>query len=168
MALDSIRRALEPAIRRVLHFYWRFARGLTLGVRAVVIDPQGRVFLVKHSYVSGWHLPGGGVEPGETVQAALARELLEEGGITALEPPVLHGMFFNGRVSRRDHVAVFVIRAFRQDGGPRHAHEIIDHGFFSPEALPPDTTRGTRARLAEVLDGARFRSGGEAVSTARH
>lgn len=153
MALDSIRRAFEPAIRRVLHFYWRFARGLTLGVRAVVIDPQGRVFLVKHSYVSGWHLPGGGVEPGETVQAALARELLEEGGIAALEPPVLHGMFFNGRVSRRDHVAVFVIRAFRQDGGPRHVHEIIDHGFFSTEALPPDTTRGTRARLAEVLDG---------------
>ena len=153
MALDSIRRAFEPAIRRVLHFYWRFARGLTLGVRAVVIDAQGRVFLVKHSYVSGWHLPGGGVEPGETVQAALARELLEEGGIAALEPPVLHGMFFNGRVSRRDHVAVFVIRAFRQDGGPRHVHEIIDHGFFSTEALPPDTTRGTRARLAEVLGG---------------
>ena len=154
MALDSIRRAFEPAIRRVLHFYWRFARGMTLGVRAVVIDRQGRVFLVKHSYVSGWHLPGGGVETGETVQAALARELLEEGGITALEAPALHSVCFNGRVSRRDHVAVFVIRAFRQEGGPRHPREIVDHGFFARDALPPDTTRGTRARLAEALDGA--------------
>jgi 8-oxo-dGTP pyrophosphatase MutT (NUDIX family) len=154
MTLDALRRALEPAIRRVLHTYWRFARGMTLGVRAIVIDPQGRVFLVKHSYVSGWHLPGGGVETGETIQAALARELLEEGGITALEPPVLHGMFFNGRVSRRDHVATFIVRMFRQEGGPRHPREIIDHGFFSPDALPPDTTRGTRARLAEVLNGA--------------
>ena len=153
MTIDRLRRAFEPAIRRVLHFYWRFARGMTLGVRAVVIDPRGRVFLVKHSYVGGWHLPGGGVETGETVHAALARELLEEGGITALEAPVLHGVFFNGRVSRRDHVAVFVIRDFRQDGGPRHPREIIDHGFFAPDALPPDTTRGTRARLAEVLDG---------------
>jgi len=153
MDLSSLRRAFEPAIRRVLHFYWRFARGLTLGVRAVVIDPQGRVFLVKHSYVSGWHLPGGGVEPGETIHLALARELLEEGGITPLEAPVLHGVFFNGRVSRRDHVAVFVIRVFRQEGGPRHTHEIVDHGFFAPDALPPDTTRGTRARLAELLDG---------------
>jgi 8-oxo-dGTP pyrophosphatase MutT (NUDIX family) len=127
---------------------------MTLGVRAIVIDPQGRVFLVKHSYVSGWHLPGGGVETGETVREALARELLEEGGITALEPPVLHGMFFNGRVSRRDHVALFVVRVFRQEGGPRNPREIVDHGFFSPDALPPETTRGTRARLAEVLNGA--------------
>jgi len=151
MTLDGLRRALEPAIRRVLHAYWRFARGLTMGVRGIVIDPQGRVFLVKHSYVAGWHLPGGGVEPGETVNEALDRELMEEGGITPLEPPVLHGVFFNSRVSRRDHVVVFVVRAFRQEGKPRHAAEIVDYGFFALDALPPETTRGTRARLAELL-----------------
>lgn len=154
MTLDRLRRALEPAIRRVLHFYWRFARGMTLGVRAVVIDPQGRVFLVKHSYVSGWHLPGGGVETGETIETALARELVEEGGITATGKPALHGIYFNGSISRRDHVALFVLRDFVQQGGPRHPREIIDHGFFAPGALPEGTTRGTRARLAEVLEGA--------------
>ena len=154
MTLDGLRRALEPAVRRVLHAYWRFARGLTMGVRAIVIDPQGRVFLVKHSYVTGWHLPGGGVEPGETVGEALDRELLEEGGITPLERPVLHGVFFNSRVSRRDHVMVFVVRAFKQDGGPRHKHEIVDYGFFALDALPQDATRGTRARLAELFGGA--------------
>src|SRR4051812_8581365 len=154
MSVETIRRALEPGIRRVLHAYWRFARGMTLGVRAVVIDPQGRVLLVKHSYVSGWHLPGGGVETGETVITALNRELLEEAGVTALEAPALHGVFFNGRASRRDHVAVFVIRAFRQEGGPRNPREIVDFSFFAPDALPPDTTRGTRARLDEVLKGA--------------
>jgi 8-oxo-dGTP pyrophosphatase MutT (NUDIX family) len=153
MNLDSFRRALEPALRRVLHFYWRFARGMTLGVRAVVLDPAGRVFLVKHSYVAGWHLPGGGVETDETVLAALGRELLEEGGITAHGTPALHGVFFNVRVSRRDHIVVFVVRDFAQDGGPRHPREIVDHGFFAPDALPPDTTRATRARLDEVLKG---------------
>src|ERR1044072_8194898 len=154
MALDSLRRALEPAIRRVLHTYWRFSRGLTLGVRAIVIDPQGRVFLVKHSYVAGWHLPGGGVAPGETIGEALDRELMEEGAIAPLEPPVLHGVFFNSRVSRRDHVVVFVVRAFRQEGKPPPPAEIVDYGFFARDALPPDTTRGTRARLAELFDGA--------------
>ena len=154
MNFDPFRRALEPALRRVLHFYWRFARGLTLGVRAVVIDPAGRVFLVKHSYVAGWHLPGGGVETGETVPEALGRELFEEGGITAHGTPVLHGIFFNARVSRRDHVVVYVVRDFTQAGGPRHAHEIVDHGFFALDALPPETTGGTRARLDEALKGA--------------
>jgi len=54
MQLESIRRPFEPIIRRLLHFYWRLARGLTVGVRALVVDAEGRVFLVKHSYVSGW------------------------------------------------------------------------------------------------------------------
>jgi ADP-ribose pyrophosphatase YjhB (NUDIX family) len=154
MAIDRLRRALEPAIRGVLHLYGRFARGMTLGVRAIVVNEAGQVFLVEHSYVTGWHLPGGGVETGETLREALARELIEEGGITMLGDPVLHGVFHNARASRRDHVAVFIVRAFRQDGGPRHRHEIIGHGFFSPGALPAGATRGTRARLAEALDGA--------------
>ena len=154
MDLDPLRRALEPALRRLLHTYWRFARGMTLGTRAVVIDDAGRVLLVRHSYVAGWHLPGGGVETGETMGEALGRELLEEGGITPAAPPTLHGIFHNARVSRRDHVAVYVVRAFAQSGGPRHRREIVDHGFFAPDALPEGTTRGTRARLAEVLDGA--------------
>ena len=152
--IDRLRRALEPALRRVLHLYWRFARGVTLGVRALVIDDKGRVFLVKHSYVSGWHLPGGGVEAGETIVQALARELREEGNIDLTEPPQLHGVFFNDRVSRRDHVALFVVRGFRQPAAPLPNHEIIAHGFFAVDAMPNDTTAATRARIVEVLGGA--------------
>ena len=152
--LDRTRRRLEPLIRRTLHLYWRFARGLTLGVRAVVLDGQGRVFLVQHSYVAGWHLPGGGVEAGETIAEALRRELKEEGNIDCTGAPELHGVYFNRRASRRDHVALFVVRAFRQDAPPVPNHEIVAHGFFSPDALPPETSPATRARIVEVLEGA--------------
>lgn len=104
---------------------------MTLGVRAIVVDAQGRVFLIKHSYVSGWHLPGGGVEVGETLLDALKRELMEEGRIELKAEPVLHGVFFNRHVSRRDHVAIYVVRQFGQDRRPEPNHEIIDSWFSS-------------------------------------
>jgi len=151
--LHRLRRALEPVIRPAIHFYWRFSRPATLGVRAVVIDGHDRVFLVKHSYVDGWHLPGGGVESGETMLEALARELAEEGNIALSAAPRLHGVFFNRRVSRRDHVAIFIVREFTQRT-PRPNREIVAHGFFPLTALPEDTSRATRARLAEVFDKA--------------
>jgi 8-oxo-dGTP pyrophosphatase MutT (NUDIX family) len=153
MKQPSWRSRLEPVLRRFFHLYWRFARGMTLGVRAVVLDRDDRVFLVKHSYVPGWHLPGGGVEVGESVVEALKRELSEEGRIELAETPPLHGLFFNSHVSRRDHVAVFIVRQFQQDRLPEPNREIIASGFFESGALPPGTTPGTRLRIAEVLEG---------------
>ena len=154
MQFDAARRAYEPLLRRIMHFYWRFSRAMTLGVRALVIDERGRILLVKHSYVRGWHLPGGGVEAGETVAEALGRELREEANIELTAAPQLHGIFFNRRVSRRDHVALFVVREFRRLGEPVPDYEIVAHGFFAPDALPDDTTAATRARIIEVLGAA--------------
>lgn len=138
----------------LMHFYWRFSRGMTLGVRGLVIDPAGRILLVQHTYMRGWHLPGGGVEAGETMLEALIRELAEEGNIRLTGVPRLHGVFFNRRASQRDHVAVYVVDDFQQDGPFQPTAEISVASFFALDALPNDTTAGTRARIAEVLGGA--------------
>jgi 8-oxo-dGTP pyrophosphatase MutT (NUDIX family) len=133
----------------------RFRRGMTLGVRAAVFDGQGQVFLVRHSYVPGWYLPGGGVEPGETLAGALDRELMEEGGIALDEPANLFGLYLNRQISRRDHVALFVSHDWQQTKPPRVPNlEIVDYGFFPPDALPEDATAATRRRLEEILKGA--------------
>ena len=149
---QSLRSQMEPWLRRLFHFYWRFARGMTFGVRAVVLDSENRVFLVLHSYVAGWHLPGGGVEVGESVLDALKRELMEEGRIELAGQPAFLGIFFNRHVSVRDHVAVYVVRHYRQDRLPEPNREITACGFFAPDALPEGTTPGTRLRIAEVLE----------------
>jgi 8-oxo-dGTP pyrophosphatase MutT (NUDIX family) len=143
----------SPLLGRLIHFYWRFSRALTVGVRGMVLDSEGRVLLIKHSYVDGWHMPGGGVEVGETLLEALKRELSEEGSIELTGPPVLHGVYFNPVYSTRDQVALYVVREFRQTGQPVPDREIVGHGFFPVAALPEGTTAGTCARLAEVLNG---------------
>jgi ADP-ribose pyrophosphatase YjhB (NUDIX family) len=147
-------RGLRRAFGRVLHLYFRLTRGLTLGVRAAVLDETGRVFLVRHTYTPGWHLPGGGVEIGETLVEALAKELREEACIRLTAEPVLHGVFFNRGLSRRDHVAVFVVRDFVVESDKQPDREIAEAGWFPLETLPEDTTAGTRRRLAEIVGDA--------------
>jgi len=136
-----------------LHTYWCFSRGLTLGVRGVVLDAENRVFLIRHTYVPGWHLPGGGVETGETALEALSRELQEEACIAPDRPPELFGVYFNNRISRRDHVLVYVVRHFTVMAVKQPDREIAEAGFFPLDRLPEGTTAATRRRLAEILKG---------------
>jgi 8-oxo-dGTP pyrophosphatase MutT (NUDIX family) len=136
-------------ITRVAHFIYFFIKGMTVGVRAACFDKDGRVFLVRHSYIPGWHMPGGGVERYETVSQALAKELREEGNLLLTAPPVLLHVYYNRRTSKRDHVVFY--RCEVEQTAPRlKDREIVESGFFALDALPEGTTSATRRRLAEV------------------
>lgn len=139
-------------LKRVLHVWFFLTRGMTMGVRAMVLDSEGQVFLVRHSYVPGWHLPGGGIEHGQDAVSALEMELREEGNLVIDGAPQLFGIYFNPGGSRRDHVLLYVIREFRQSGPRLPDREIVECGFFPLYALPAGTTGATRRRLREVLD----------------
>jgi ADP-ribose pyrophosphatase YjhB (NUDIX family) len=139
---------------RLLHVWFRFSRGMTLGVRAMVVDGENRVLLVRHGYLPGWHFPGGGVEVGQTLVEALAAELLEETNIRLNGRPALHAIYLQRAVSRRDHIALFVVRAFERLGPRKPDREIAEIGFFPLDSLPEATTAATRRRIAEVLGGA--------------
>ncbi len=133
---------------------------LSLGVRLMAFDAAGRVFLVRHSYTPGWHLPGGGVDRGETPRAAAIREGREEGGVTSPEPPELFNVYLRRTLGIDDHVIVFRARNAETDPDWRPSAEILEAGFHSPDALPDATTPATRARIAEGL--------GQATTPADH
>lgn len=151
--MNAWRIRFAAVITPLLRGWWRMRRPMTLGVRAIVTDDAGAVLLVKHTYVAGWHLPGGGVERGESALDAMARELEEEGGATPTQRPALIGCYSNHRNFPNDHILVYRIKQWRPCP-PCIDNEIAERGYFALDALPADTTRGTRRRLAEVFDAA--------------
>lgn len=140
---------------RVAHFVYFFIKGMTVGVRAACFDAEGRIFLVRHSYIPGWHMPGGGVERYETVREALAKELREEGNLVLTAPPRLVHVYYNRRTSKRDHVVFYRCEVMQTAPRPRD-HEIVECGFFPLDGLPEGTTSATRRRLAELAGEAEF------------
>ena len=122
---------------------------LTLGCRtALVVD--GKVLLVRHQYVGGWQFPGGGVEPGETIERAARREMLEETGFTMTGPARLFALYHSTLYTNRDHVALFVCEAAVQTRPFEPNREIAEIGWFALEALPDALSPATARRLDEM------------------
>jgi 8-oxo-dGTP pyrophosphatase MutT (NUDIX family) len=128
-----------------------FKPQLSLGVRLVALDDRGRVFLVRHSYLPGLHLPGGAVDLGESCREAAAREAHEEGGLAFDARPELFQLYWNPVGNRRDHIALYVARNARQATARLASLEIVAAGFHDPDDLPGDVTPATRSRIDEVL-----------------
>ncbi|MDB5589234.1 MAG: hypothetical protein JWP26_4204 [Devosia sp.] len=126
---------------------------LTLGSRVMLIDGD-KVLLIRHTYVPGWQFPGGGVDPGETIESAARRELLEETGYKATGSLELFGIYHNKIATNRDHVALYVGRQFEQQFEFRPNREIAEAAWFDKAALPEKITPATSQRIDEVFDKA--------------
>jgi ADP-ribose pyrophosphatase YjhB (NUDIX family) len=147
------RRRIEPFARPFFQTYGRLSRGATLGVRGLAMDGEGRVLLIEHTYIPGWHLPGGGVERGETCEQAIVKEMVEEAGVQIVGRPRLLSIHDNSPHFPGDHVLFYRIDQWRPVTATSRG-EIAQVGFFAPDALPEGTTRATRQRIREALEGA--------------
>jgi ADP-ribose pyrophosphatase YjhB (NUDIX family) len=142
-------------IGRAARLIWRITKPRTIGVRAVLLDRDERVALVRHTYVDQWYLPGGGVKKGESIAAALVRELAEE---VAIADPVIErvlGAYHSRRESKDDHIVIFVVRT-EASGilGRADPREIAQAGWFPVDDLPATTSPATLRRIAEYRQGA--------------
>lgn len=146
-------RLAHPLFSRTLHIYFLMRRGLTLGVRAIVRSDEGKFLLIRHTYTPGWHFPGGGVEKGQTIELALSDELLQEVGLKIAGKPVLHGIFYNSGVTKRDHVVAYLCNVRGDIEAKPQSMEIAEIGYFDSEDLPSDTDLGTVRRIREVVLG---------------
>lgn len=126
---------------------------VTMGAQGIVVDADRRILLVRHGYRRGWHFPGGGVEHRETIEAALKRELFEEGGIELSGPPRMFGIYSHFDEFPGDHIVLYVVEAWRQPTIPAPSFEIAEQRFFDLNAMPDDLTAGSQRRIAELFYG---------------
>lgn len=116
-----------------------------LSAHAVITDPDRRVLLLRASYGSrGWGLPGGALEPGETVEEALLRECREETG-HEVRVRYLSGIYYHA--AHNSHALIF--RCSLPEGAvPALSPEHDEWRYHAVEELAPVQRR----RVAECLD----------------
>lgn len=162
MSTNSLPAPVLRVADTLRRWMWRAIGPRTVGVRGLVLDGDGRVLLVRHTYGAAyWHLPGGGVHRRESIVAALHRELREETGVIVTGPVRLLGTYSSLTEGKSDHISVFVVDAFEREhadspaGGarPQASTEIDAARFFPMDELPDDASPATKRRLEDLRRG---------------
>ncbi|MGY3802718.1 NUDIX domain-containing protein [Pigmentibacter ruber] len=124
----------------------------THGVRAIILNKKNEVLLVKHTYTSGWHFPGGGVDKGESPRQAIIREIKEEVAVTPLNSPEIIDCYLNYYLGVDDIVTLYLIKEFQIEEFESNK-EIAEAKWFSVTALPLEVSKATKKRVAEIFLG---------------
>ena len=138
---------LPRLIHTLATLRWYLIRPITVGVRVLPIRDD-TILLVKHTYQEYWYLPGGGVKKGETLEAAIRREVREEIG-AELGNLALVGVYSNFYEYKSDHIVVFLCKDFTLDG--KMDNEIAEFRLFKIAELPADISPGSRRRIEGYL-----------------
>lgn len=136
-------------IQPIRQFYWWLVRPETRGVRAILVNQDRKILLVRHKYQEGWFLPGGQVSRKESDEDALRRELLEELGVETKSRFEELGVYINTYEYKKDTIVVFVVNDFTCN--PKTHFEIEEQKLFDPKMLPKEISPGTFRRIEEWL-----------------
>lgn len=91
-------------------------------VAVALTDRAGRILVAQRppgkDHAGLWEFPGGKVEPGESPEAALVRELREELGVT-VDPSALEPLTFSSAPRQTRHLLLLLYRCSEWQGEPR-------------------------------------------------
>jgi ADP-ribose pyrophosphatase YjhB (NUDIX family) len=142
---------LEPNVTK--------ATELRPSVAAVVRDGEGKILLQRRSDNGLWGLPGGSVEIGESVTAAIVREVREETGLSVRvdrligvysDPGFQVVRYPDGNVV---HYVSSLFSCTILGGCLETCDETLALQFFDPAGLPQDLVPMHRIRIADALSG---------------
>lgn len=136
--------------------------GVRVGVGVVVRGSGDTILLERRRDCGWWGLPGGRVEPGESLVDAAVREVREETGL-AVEVTHLIGVYSDPRgriVTYPDNGDVVqlidvVVGARVLSGSLMCSHESEEVRFFSPSHLPEEIVPPARQPIADAFEGRR-------------
>lgn len=114
--------------------YCFLLRPVRMGVRALMVQ-DNKVWLVRHTYLPGWFLPGGGLKRSESLDQAVRREAREEMGAELGEIELI-GAFTSYLQWKTDHTILFLCRDFQLTGASDA--EIAEIRLFDLTDLPAD------------------------------
>lgn len=121
----------------------------TVGVCAVVRRASGEVLLIRTAK-AGWELPGGRVEQGEELHAALRREVLEETGYTVSQVGDLAGVYAHPATDTV--LLVFRAEVLQETRANAEDEDALECAWLAPEqALQLVTHPSEHDRLADAL-----------------
>lgn len=124
-------------------------RPVRMGVR-VLMFKDSSVWMVRHTYIPGWHLPGGGIKRNETIEQAARREMFEETGARAGELKLL-GVYTSYIQWKTDHSVLFLCTDFEISGSPDG--EIAEMRSFPLDQLPGNVYPSHLLRLEDLRAG---------------
>lgn len=132
-----------------------------VGVGVIVVDEHGRILLERRSDCGLWGLPGGRIEPGESITQAALREVTEETGLTVAITQLL-GVYSDPSekiVTYPDNNVVqlvdIVLLASPVSGQLQYSAESLALEFFAPTNLPIDIVPPAKSPLQDFLRGDR-------------
>jgi ADP-ribose pyrophosphatase YjhB (NUDIX family) len=118
----------------------------TVSVAGLILNSEGKILLLNHVLrpFSGWGLPGGFVDHGESAEAAIRRELMEETGIELSELKMYRTRVLNKHVE--------ILFTAKRVGEPKVlSREIIELGWFSLDDLPQGMSGSQVMVITDVL-----------------